>query len=876
VALLTDILKWTETELKPWQRDAIRRLFQQSSVLSEDDYKDLYDLLKSAHGLPNSRNLVPLPLTTTHLPTVLKEKNVVVLKMLRDLKHVNRITFDQKLKFSVKGITVIYGGNGSGKSGYVRVLKRACRARDQEEKVYPDVTDPNAHTYVPEAFFDIEVDGVLKQVKWEANTVPPDELSTIAVFDSRCARVYLTSEQDVVYLPYGLDIVENLANHVLPELTQRLEKEIESINIDRKPFNHLLGETEVGQIICGLSDKTDTLKIKHLATLNEMELKRITELDFALSETDPKVKARELRLSVSRLKELVKRIDFAFAWVSDEAVVNLKSLNEVAVTASQAEKIAANAFCSGEELLPGTGESIWRSLFEAARRFSTEVAYPGHPFPYIDNGAVCPLCQQTLLNSGERLLRFENYIQEDTTKIADEKRQQLEFARQKLTYANLAIGLDNSLLEELTILDEAVGSIIRTFEDSIDARRLWILNAIETYSWEDVPKTNESPRHRLRNIAAYQLKLARTFDKASDEAKNKALKKELGELQARQKLIECSDALIALVERIKFRSILESCKKDLKTKPISEKSKELANNIITSTLKSALDDEFKKFGMDHIRTKLKERNDKGKVKYQLLLDIPNTNKLEEILSEGEQRAIALGSFMAELRLSNHSGGIVFDDPVSSLDHWRRQKIAKRLVQEAARRQVIVLTHDTSFLGQLCDEIELNNVPHLIQFLEWNGNNPGFVSEGLPWEHQGCMERIDALEKAQKVFEKMPWPIYPGKTESSQMRHQYDQLRATIERAIQDVVFSGVIKRYRDYICVNNLKGVVGFEENECQKIQQLYKRCCDVVDAHDPSSEKNTPVPTVDEFGMDIKTLKDIIEAIKSKRKKVKTTVAVP
>lgn len=37
-------------------------------------------------------------------------------------------------------MTVIYGDNGSGKSGYSRVLKRACRTRDQMEAIHP-----NAH-----------------------------------------------------------------------------------------------------------------------------------------------------------------------------------------------------------------------------------------------------------------------------------------------------------------------------------------------------------------------------------------------------------------------------------------------------------------------------------------------------------------------------------------------------------------------------------------------------------------------------------------------------------------------------------------------------------------------------------------------------------
>ncbi len=100
-----------------------------------------------------------------------------------------------------------------------------------------------------------------------------------------------------------------------------------------------------------------------------------------------------------------------------------------------------------------------------------------------------------------------------------------------------------------------------------------------------------------------------------------------------------------------------------------------------------------------------------------------------------------------------------------------------------------------------------------------------------------------------------------------MRHQYDYLRATIERVIQDVVFNGVVKRYRDWIRVDSLEDVVGFEKSEYDVIARLHKRCCDVVDAHYPASAKNAPVPTAQEFGMDIDALKKVIQSIKTRRK---------
>jgi hypothetical protein len=88
------------------------------------------------------------------------------------------------------------------------------------------------------------------------------------------------------YLPYGLDVVENLANKVLPELTRRLDLEITSVSVDRQPFAHLVGDTEVGRLIAGLSERTDPEKIRTLATLSESETKRIAEISIALAEAE--------------------------------------------------------------------------------------------------------------------------------------------------------------------------------------------------------------------------------------------------------------------------------------------------------------------------------------------------------------------------------------------------------------------------------------------------------------------------------------------------------------------------------------------------------------------------------------------------------------
>ena len=866
MTLLNDILEWTTT-LPDWQRDATRRLLQNEDNLSEADYEELFLLLKKEHGINKSEVVEASPLLAEHLPADRAPGETVVLLALRNLENVNRIPNNQSLVFSKTGMTVIYGDNGSGKSGYARVLKRACRARDQSEPVHPNANDPTSSEKVPSAKFDIEVSGVPEEVIWSRDSSSPDYLSTISVFDSQCARSYVTEENDVAYLPYGLDIVKNLANQVFPAMKDMLNAEIAAIDTNKFPFNHLLGETNVGNKIANLTANSDPKELVGLGTLTEADTNRLEYITTVLNEIDPAAKAKEVQLFANQLKNFGDRLNKPLTSVSNEAIGKLQKLSDDRETAEFSEQEAARTLQSGEELLPGTGNQVWKALFEAARRYSTEIAYPEDEFPATLGDKVCPLCQEALQESGsQRLNRFDEYIKNDVAKAAQEVRDKVNAEKDKLERADLNVGTEETLSDKLSDIDSQLPTMIEAYQSSIDQRRIAMLHCLEIPDWKGIPPLLENPRARIRQIATHQLQNSRTLLQAAKKNRRQELAQELGELSARQNLAKCLEAILKLLQRMKDKATLETCLPSLNTRSISGKSKEFASIAVTSELKTSLDREFKTLGIGHIKTKLKERSAHGEMLHKLLLDLPTANKTEEILSEGEQRAIALGSFLAELSLANHSCGIVFDDPISSLDHWRRHDIARRLVKEAKSRQVIVFTHDTSFRGQLCDEIANAGIPSVEMFLEWQENMPGCVTTGFPWNYKSYKERIDTLEQKQKEIETW-WPPYPNEQESDQMRRQYDFLRATIERVTQDVVLNGVLKRDRNWIRINLLEGIVGFNLDECQAIQKLYKRTCDVVPSHDAPSEIVVPVPTATDLKNDIMALKSIVQAIKDRPK---------
>ena len=66
-----------------------------------------------------------------------------------------------------------------------------------------------------------------------------------------------------------------------------------------------------------------------------------------------------------------------------------------------------------------------------------------------------------------------------------------------------------------------------------------------------------------------------------------------------------------------------------------------------------------------------------------------------MLSEGEQKVLALADFLAESRMRGTKAPLVFDDPVTSLDYRRLDEVAARIQNLAETHQVVVLTHNIS-------------------------------------------------------------------------------------------------------------------------------------------------------------------------------------
>jgi hypothetical protein len=236
-----------------------------------------------------------------------------------------------------------------------------------------------------------------------------------------------------------------------------------------------------------------------------------------------------------------------------------------------------------------------------------------------------------------------------------------------------------------------------------------------------------------------------------------------------------------------------------------------------------------------------------------------TARIPDIASEGEQRALSLSFFFAEVGMSEGDGGIVVDDPVSSLDDERRAYIAQRLVDEAAHRQVIVFTHDLPFMLDVTERAEEGGLELLVQGIWRLGGTLGLVDDHPPFKAMKLKERAGVLDQRVGQWNKQD----PPRDFDEAWRRVcdfYAALRTTWERAVEERLFKGVVTRLQREVKTKALDDVVVNDEL-VRLIKDGMTRCSMFV--HDEPPAASTPLPGRSELADDLAKLREFMQLTK-------------
>ena len=329
------------------------------------------------------------------------------------------------------------------------------------------------------------------------------------------------------------------------------------------------------------------------------------------------------------------------------------------------------------------------------------------------------------------------------------------------------------------------------------------------------------------------------LEKAADKALYEVIQSQYLELDAKINLSRRKSAVLTAINQLKHQAKLVECLSAVRTNAITLKKSEIAEKVISEKLADALNDEFKKLGVADLKVSLKSRTEKGRTLYKLKLNLHHAGNPGDILSEGEQMGIAIGSFLAEVEINGSSGGIIFDDPVSSLDHRRRERVAKRLVQEAVKRQVIIFTHDVYFLCVLTEEAERIRIPFKTNTLVSRHHVFGIPEDGNPFEGMNTSARVKFLRAQQQEIAKI---CRAGDEPECRRRtiDAYRDLRETWERAVEEVLLRKVVLRFRYGIETQRLKEVL-VEDSDNEQVNEGMAKCSKYL--HDKAPIGGIAVP---------------------------------
>jgi len=863
-AVLREIQQWSE-RLPAWQQDALVRIFEHGQ-LTEDDIADLYTLLKAGRGLPDSNQLRGRRFTQDMVGTVQSGAGTVRMVAISNLRHVNALAEGKRLELAPEGLSVIYGGNGSGKSGYARLLKKACRARDAREAILPNADKVVSADARATATFTLRSADGDADVEWIDGAASSDLLGGFAVFDTRCARSYVDEQGETTYAPYGMDLLRGVAD-ACSRLSVRLQAEIDSVVLTAGPFEHLKNRaTEVGSLLRGLRVGSSISEIEKLATVSADEVDEHQRLDRALKEANPRQQAAAARQQAARMTEIALKAERAAQPLAPDTVRELERLIGESKVAKQAADLAAQKFEAAGHI-PGTGGDVWVTLFQAARAFASEI-YPRKSLVEMTADDACPLCQQPLGEAAKRLAAFDEFVEAAAAKAGQQSRERAEEAYRRVVRSSVSLELTDADRADVASAGADILTMLDDFQARLTTRQKAIKIAAGDGSWTAVPPLLDNPAALLHAQIEAALQRSKELDAVSDEAAAANSRARCEELHDRMRLGEVKNAVLAYLAAADLRAKLQSCDGDLKTKPITTKAGELTTKIVSDHLEKALNDEFRALSVDSLRVVMRQQNVKGQPLFSLALERAGQTKPNAILSEGEQRAIGIAAFLADLSVSGASCGIIFDDPVSSLDHVRRNRVAKRLAVEAKQRQVIVLTHDIYFLSLLRSEAKLVDADCTIQSLRRTKDGYGVASSALPFEGAKTKDRVKTLRQMHVDIVRFQ---KEGKDEIAQamLRSAWVHLRQSWERGVEEVLFNGVVQRFDPGVSTLKLDEVV-VGDDDVRAVYDGMTRCNTVP--HDGAEIAQVPLPNADELTQEIERLESWRSTIANRNAAVKAS----
>ena len=786
----------------------------------------------------------------------MEEQPSISLESISDMQNVNAIASGRSLNFGGEGVTVVYGDNGSGKSGYVRAIKAAGGVSGADPirgniylTVRPKHNQPKCH---------VKLSNSETPIICDLSCHDPPALRNITAFDASIAMDYIGTSREASFEPRVFGVLSELAK-VVDKVNKFLTERVASIDLHNPTIPTELNQAPVFNCLRQL-DHNSQLEAE-LFDWDVSDDNKLNEYQRNINEKDPNNRIKRLQGQMEALDSINTYLNNLSSYFEENCLTLTSLLDTWNNKHRQYQLLSKDlAELAEDHDKEDLDNDVWRNLWKYANDYVRQVKLE------VEKQKTCPLCRQPM--EGDVLDRFN--------RMNDYVNSQLTFEMTETEQDFQAAARPNFQLQDKQIVT-SLFAISDVWEDGPPYCEL-IIGATEKVAFlkKAIPKSIHATDIKFgqldnllglkRLVKEKKISIQALIDQLKwmqDEKEIIKLSEELLNLKARKFCNENRSMYEDLIQRHRQAFDLAKAEKTAKTNSITIMTNSLSDRLLSQEYENNFNEELQALTDGSIKVKLRNaRPGKGRVPFKIQIEDVSgrDHPPNAILSEGEQRIVSLAAFIADNSMGNIRGPLIFDDPISSLDFDYEGRTVERLVKLAKNRQVIVFTHRLSLLCAFSEICLREGVVFKDAMLISVGREKGIPTAGylkkkklkpslnaMIHEDIPCLKKIDVAS-----------PEYARCLESLCSR-----FRTIVENCIEGILLCNITSRFQREIRSNRVNRLKELKADDCEMVDRMMtKYSCPL---HSHSIETPFVMPDLEKIEDDITQFRDW--AIEAKRR---------
>lgn len=686
------------------------------------------------------------------------------------------------------------------------------------------------------------------------------EFSQFSVFDAQSVRVHLDSDNQLNFTPSGFEFFDKVLQ-LFEAVKRKLASEIQA----NKPVNnylvHFRNDNAIRNCISLLGAQSLEEEIIKLGTFTEEDAKTLDEITAKIEA----LKALNIKEQIAAFEKLQR--DLVEFMQRQQAILNCLSEEKINYYDSLIKAFHSLQALSKSEGIKSLeqyeidliGSSQWREFIVAAKNYATAIEQnsEGNTF-YPSDKDHCVFCLQPLTKKENVLINtYWQFVKSEAEKELSRTSQKIREAIKELK-SLVSTKFDDStgLYVYLNATQPAITVKWQEIVTNSEKVRQNIIANLDNLNTEfPIVTFTDSTNEFTTAVAIIKADIDALFAKKPDQ-EIVSLTFQMLFLQDKSLLSKLLSEILVFIAAHKWAATAEQTVGAFRTNSITGLQGNLFTEHITNNYSTTFIEECKILNAPNV-VEISQHNAKAATYRKLLVAKQSAS---QILSEGEQRAISLADFLTEAQLNPNNVGVIFDDPVTSLDHKRRAIIAKRLVELSITKQVIIFTHDISFFAKLTSYADKTDGLIVTKTsIRKTGNAVGIIKPDLPWVAQKITARIGFLRNALVRLKKLEKDGLDDEY-SMQVKGWYGLLREAWERSVEERLFKGAIERFSGEIHTKPLERV----EVTTELVKMIDEGMTQASNwVHDQAMGLNPPIPDSVKAESDLNFLNDFSEKCK-------------